>query len=107
MPREEIPLSRALRLIAHGPVTLLTTEVRGTPNIAACSWLMPVCLDPPTIALSLDAGSLSRRNLEQRGEFALNIPSRRLAREVHFCGLVSGKDVRCFQEPNRQPAWVN
>jgi len=96
--KTEVSLSRSLRLIEHGPVVLITTEARGVPNIAACSWLMPAAPDPPTLALSLGAGSQTRRNLEDRGEFALNVPPRSLARETHFCGKVSGREVRKERE---------
>ena len=98
MARVEIPLSRALRLILHGPVLLLTTEARGVPNIAACSWVMPACPSPPILALSLGAGTLTRRNVDDRGEFALNVPPRSLAAQVHYCGAVSGRQARKERE---------
>jgi flavin reductase (DIM6/NTAB) family NADH-FMN oxidoreductase RutF len=96
--KRDIPLAQALRLIAHGPVTLIATESRGIPNLAACARAMPVADRPPTIAVSLAASSLTRRNLEERGEFALSIPGRILAPETHYCGLVSGRDARKERE---------
>ncbi len=98
MAKIEIPLARSLRLIAHGPVTLVTTESRGVPDLAACSWLTPVAADPPTVALSLEPGSLTRRNVDERAELVINVPPRSLARETHFCGRVSGRDVRKDRE---------
>ena len=98
MSKVEMPLERALRLIAPGPVTLLTTESRGVANIAACSWVAPVSFAPPMLAVSLEPASLSRRNLEDRGEFVLNVPGRALARQTHFCGKVSGRSVRKDRE---------
>jgi flavin reductase (DIM6/NTAB) family NADH-FMN oxidoreductase RutF len=98
MPKTEVPLDRALRLIAHGPVTLLTTEAHERPNIATCSWLMPVAPAPPLVAVSLSADGLTRRNLDAVGEFVINIPPRALGREVHFCGLASGREVRKERE---------
>ncbi|HEU4401980.1 MAG TPA: flavin reductase family protein, partial [Candidatus Polarisedimenticolia bacterium] len=50
------------------------------------------------LALSLGSGSVTRRNLEDRGEFVVNVPPRRLASETHFCGQVSGRDVRKERE---------
>jgi flavin reductase (DIM6/NTAB) family NADH-FMN oxidoreductase RutF len=98
MAKIEIPLPRALRLIAHGPVVLLTSESRGVPNIAACSWLTPACASPPLVAVSLGAGTLTRRLVDERGEFVLNVPPRALAGQVHYCGLVSGRDARKDRE---------
>jgi flavin reductase (DIM6/NTAB) family NADH-FMN oxidoreductase RutF len=98
MSKDEVPLARALRLIAHGPVTLIATESRGTPNLAACARVMPVSSPPPVVAVSLEAASLTRRLVEERGEFTLNVPPRSLARETHYCGSVSGRDVRKDRE---------
>jgi flavin reductase (DIM6/NTAB) family NADH-FMN oxidoreductase RutF len=98
MAKREIPLTLALRLIAHGPVTLIATEHRGLPNLAACARVMPVTDRPPTLAVSLAAASLTRRNVEERGEFALSIPGRSLAPETHYCGQVSGRDRRKERE---------
>jgi flavin reductase (DIM6/NTAB) family NADH-FMN oxidoreductase RutF len=98
MAKGELGLSLALRLIAPGPVTLITTEDRGIPNLAAGAWVMPVCERPPVVAVSLSADRLTRRNLEERGEFVLSIPPRSLLRETHFCGTVSGRVARKERE---------
>ena len=98
MPKIEIPLETCLRMIAHGPVTLITTETNGVPNVAACSWIMPAAADPPRLALSLRTDSLTRSAIDSRGEFVVNIPPRRLARAVDFCGRVSGRDVHKARE---------
>ncbi|HEU4400945.1 MAG TPA: flavin reductase family protein, partial [Candidatus Polarisedimenticolia bacterium] len=82
MGKIEIPLSRSLRLIAPGPVTLLTSESHATPNIAACSWAVPISFAPPMIGLSLEPDSLTRRNVEESGEFVLNVPPRALAQQT-------------------------
>jgi flavin reductase (DIM6/NTAB) family NADH-FMN oxidoreductase RutF len=98
MPKIEIPLENCLRLIAHGPVTLITTEANGVPNVAACSWIMPAAAVPPLLALSLGMDSLTRSNIDSRGEFVVNIPPRRLARAIDYCGRASGRDVRKARE---------
>jgi flavin reductase (DIM6/NTAB) family NADH-FMN oxidoreductase RutF len=98
MRKEEIPPREALGLLEPSPLVLVTTEVRGNPNVSTCSWVMPAGPAPPTVALSLSPESLTRRNVEERGEFILNIPGRGLAREVAFCGGVSGAEVRKIRE---------
>lgn len=98
MRKEEIPPREALGLLEPLPLCLVTTEVRGNPNVSACAWVMPAGTEPPTVAISLDPESLTRRNIEDRGEFILNIPGRGLAREVAFCGSVSGSEVRKLKE---------
>jgi flavin reductase (DIM6/NTAB) family NADH-FMN oxidoreductase RutF len=98
MGKVEIPLARCLRLIAPGPVTLITTEARGTPNVSACAWLMPLSSAPPLLALSLAPDSLTHRSLQDSGECVVNVPPRALARETHFCGIASGREVRKDRE---------
>jgi flavin reductase (DIM6/NTAB) family NADH-FMN oxidoreductase RutF len=114
MPKIEVPAGRVLRLIEHGPVTLVSTLSGDRPNLAACSWLMPVAPDPPLVGLSIAAGSVTRRNIDVTGELVINVPPRSLAREVHFCGLVSGRDARKDREAGLRleqagrvrPPWV-
>ena len=98
MQKEEIPLRGCLGLLEPSPLVLVTTEVRDTPNVSTCSWIMPAGLTPPTLALSLSPESLTRRNIEDRGEFIANIPGRELAREAAFCGSVSGREVQKWKE---------
>jgi flavin reductase (DIM6/NTAB) family NADH-FMN oxidoreductase RutF len=59
---------------------------------------MPAGPEPPTIVISLSPESMTRRNIEERGEFILNIPGSRLAPEAAFCGSVSGREVRKLKE---------
>ena len=98
MRKEEIPPREALGLLEPSPLVLVTTEVRGKPNVSTVSWIMPAGPDPPTVILSLAPESLTRRNLEDQGEFIINIPGRDLIREAAFCGSVSGRDVQKLKE---------
>ncbi len=93
MRKEEIPALEALGLLEASPLVLVTTEVRDRPNVAPCSWIMPAGPDPPTVLLSLGPESLTRRNIEDRGEFILNVPGAGLARETAWCGSVSGREI--------------
>jgi flavin reductase (DIM6/NTAB) family NADH-FMN oxidoreductase RutF len=98
MSKEEIPLRSALELLEPSPLVLVTTELRGNPNVSTCAWVMPACPEPPMVAISLPREGVTRRNIEESGEFILNIPGRRLAREAAYCGSVSGRDVRKWKE---------
>ncbi len=98
MSKEEIPAREALGLLEAHPLVLVTTEARERPNVTPCSWIMPVGPDPPTVILSLSPESLTRRNIEDRGEFILNVPGADLAREAAWCGAVSGRDIQKIRE---------
>lgn len=91
------------RLINHGPVLLLTTERKGRPNAMAISWHAPVSHDPPLLAVSVSPGNYSYRLIEASGELVLNVPTVKLAREVHFCGTIHGSEVDKFKETGLTP----
>jgi flavin reductase (DIM6/NTAB) family NADH-FMN oxidoreductase RutF len=89
--RIEVPLSKAYRLLNHGPVTLVTSGAQHRSNVMAASWAMPVDFDPPKVAVVIDAQTLTRELVDASGEFALNIPSVRLASTVMTVGSTSGR----------------
>ena len=98
MRKEEITPRDALGLLEPSPLVLVTTEARGRPNVSTVSWIMPAGPEPPTVILSLAPESLTRRNIEDRGEFIINIPGRDLAREAAYCGSISGLEVQKLKE---------
>ena len=58
----------------------------------AASWVMPLDFDPPKVVAVIDGRSYTRELIEASGEFALNIPCRRMADKVLAAGSVSGRD---------------
>ncbi len=101
--KEEISKNRFNRLINHGPVLLLTTEEKGKPNAMAIAWYAPVSHDPPLLGVAVSPGNYSHRLIDNSGEFVLNVPTRKLAGEVHFCGTTHGTDVDKFRETGLSP----
>lgn len=58
----------------------------GTVNVAPFSWVTPVSMDPPMMALAL--GTLRKKqhtltNIEREGEFVVNLPEIRAGRAAH------------------------
>lgn len=74
-------------------MALLATRYRERINVMALSWMTPVSMNPPMVAIAVDRGSLSHDFIERSGEFSLNIPGRALMEKVRDSGLVSGYDV--------------
>lgn len=85
-----VPLDHPYRLLNHGPVTLVSTAHGERSNVMAAAWAMPLDFDPPKVAVVVDKNTLTRQLLEASGEFALNIPCRRIAAEVLRAGKLSG-----------------
>lgn len=59
---------------------------------------MPVSLKPPILAVSIRPGRYSYKLIRESGEFAVNIPSMEMVRQVLYCGRRSGRDVDKFKE---------
>jgi len=94
--RQAVDLSRAYRLLNHGPVVLVSSAHGGRRNVMAASWSMPLDFDPPKVAVVIDKSTLTRELVEASGSFALNIPLRPLARATEVTGTESGRDVDKF-----------
>ena len=73
--RRPVPLSKAYRLLNHGPTVLVSAAHNGQRNIMAAAWAMPLDFAPPKVAVVLDKATWTRRLLEASGEFALHVPT--------------------------------
>ena len=91
--REDVELSKANRLVNHGPTVLVSSAHRGRRNVMAAAWSMPVEFTPPRIAVVIDKSTFTRELVLASGAFALNLPCRALADLAYTVGSVSGKDA--------------
>ncbi|MDR3220886.1 MAG: flavin reductase family protein [Candidatus Accumulibacter sp.] len=89
---QSVDLAKCYLLLNHGPVTLVSTAFRGRRNVMAASWVMPLDFDPPKVLAVIDGRSYTRELIDASGEFALNVPFRRIADKVVAAGSVSGRD---------------
>src|SRR5439155_1441902 len=83
---------QAHRLIAPGPVTLVTSFYRGDMNVMTASWLSPVSYRPVLVGLNVHLANLTNELIRRGEEFSINIPSADLLRQVRYCASVSGRD---------------
>lgn len=96
--RLPVELSKAYRLLNHGPVVLVTSAHGGASNVMAASWSMPLDFSPPKVTVVIDRNTKTRELVEASGAFALNIPSRKIAKETLAVGSASGKELDKFDE---------
>ena len=94
--RVAVELSKAYRLMNHGPTVIVTSQHGGRSNIMSAAWSMPLDFNPPKVAVVIDKSTFTRGLIEASGEFVLNIPSRQLARLTVDVGNESGADVDKF-----------
>jgi len=102
--KKKIPLSKAHRLVNHGPVVLVTSQVKGSrPNIIAVAWITPLCLNPPRVGISISENHYSHKLILEGGEFVVNVPSAAMASKVLLCGKISGKEADKFKKAHLTP----
>ena len=91
--RQPVDLSRASRLLNHGPTVLVSAAHGGRRNVMAAAWSMPLDFEPPKVAVVLDKSTFTRRLVEASGEFVLSVPCRALADATYAAGSVSGANL--------------
>lgn len=90
---QTITLSKAYRLLNHGPTVLVSTQHSNQRNVMAAAWNMPLDFDPPKIAIVIDKNTYSRELIEASGSFAINVPCRAQAEMVVQVGSSSGREL--------------
>ena len=78
------------QLVVPRPIAMIsTTDVDGNLNVAPFSYFMPVCGEPPTVAVTIGAVREATPepkdtwvNLQHSGEFVINITSTALADHI-------------------------
>ena len=90
---KEVPLDKAIRLINHGPIVLISAAHGGRRSVMTAAWTMPLDFNPPKLIVIVNAASYTRELLEASGEFAVNVPPRCLLKELMAAGASSGRDV--------------
>lgn len=96
--RLPVELSKAYRLLNHGPTVLVTSAHGGAVNVMAAAWSMPLDFSPPKVAVVIDRSTRTRELVEASGAFALNIPSRAMAGVTLAVGSSSGREHDKFHE---------
>ncbi len=81
-------------------VVLATSSHEGKDNIITLAWASPACFDPPMVVCAIRNTRYSYELIKNSGEFVINIPSEKNAREADFCGQVSGRDTDKFAACN-------
>ncbi len=96
MPKQPLDLRQMHRVLSPGPVSLLTSQYRGQPNVMAAAWVAPVSLDPPLVSVAIYPGRLTHEFVQKTEQFVLNIPHLELITATHQCGMISGREEDKF-----------
>jgi len=90
--KKEVDPRSALRMIAPGPVTLVSTSYHDQPNLMTASWLTPISLDPVLIGMAVQPSRLTHEFITKSEGFVINVPNLDLLTAVHLCGVLSGRE---------------
>lgn len=80
-------------LTAPVPPALITCGNMEKPNIFTVAWTGTLCTQPPKTYISVRPERYSYELIKESGEFAVNLPTKKLVRAVDYCGVKSGRDT--------------
>ncbi len=86
--------------LLHPKVAFFLTSISKDkkPNVMACAWATPVSEEPPVVIVCVSKESYTSRLIRQTKEFAINIPTKKLLKELWLCGKTSGRDIDKFKK---------
>lgn len=96
--KKEIPTWQATRLLQAGNLAFVTARYRDKVGVMPAAWLTPLSQTPPRVGVAIHPTRFTHDLVRRSGQFALNLPGRPLAEQVHQLGHVSGfEDVDKFK----------
>jgi flavin reductase (DIM6/NTAB) family NADH-FMN oxidoreductase RutF len=98
MIMQEMPASKAYRLLEAGPTVLVTTSHKGKFNIMTMGFHMMVQHAPPLIGCVIGPWDHSYRALRASGECVIAVPAVDLAQKVVDIGNCSGEETDKFEK---------
>ena len=70
-----VELSKAYRLINHGPTVLVSSRLQGVDNVMAAAWACAMDFMPPKLTVVIDSETKTREMIEKTGYFGIQIPT--------------------------------
>lgn len=102
--KKDIPLSKAHRLINHGSVVLVTSQIeKGIPNVLAVAWNSPLSQNPPLAGISIAKTHFSHQLIVDSHEFTINVPHSNRINSVFTVGRLSGREGDKFAKAGLTP----
>jgi flavin reductase (DIM6/NTAB) family NADH-FMN oxidoreductase RutF len=96
MAKRSCPLAKVYGLLEPGPVVLVSTALKGRPNIMTMSWHTMMEFEPPLVGCVISGRNYTFDILKKTKECVINIPTLELAEKVVGCGNTTGRDIDKF-----------
>lgn len=103
MVKKNFPLSKVYQLLEPGPVVLVTTSLKGVPNVMTMSWHMMIDFEPPLLGCVISNRNYTFDRLKKSKECVINIPTVELVSQVVGVGNTSGRRVDKFKKFHLTP----
>jgi flavin reductase (DIM6/NTAB) family NADH-FMN oxidoreductase RutF len=89
-----VPLDKSYRLMNHGPTVLVSARHGGQTNVMAAAWACVLDYgQSPKVTVVLDKSTRTRELVDASGFFALQLPTRAMAKLAYGVGTDSAKEV--------------
>jgi flavin reductase (DIM6/NTAB) family NADH-FMN oxidoreductase RutF len=98
MVKIELGENHRLQVGPAGNVVLVSCGEGAEANIITVGMYMPISSRPPLVCIGIAPQRYSHQLIEKTGEFVVNSPSITLEREMHYCGVESGRRVNKWDE---------
>lgn len=80
------------------PAVMVTcVNAEGRANIITLAWAGTINSDPPMVSISVRKERYSHGLILEKGQFAVNLTTRKLVYATDLCGIKSGRDVDKFE----------
>jgi flavin reductase (DIM6/NTAB) family NADH-FMN oxidoreductase RutF len=80
------------------PAVMVTcADAEGRANIITLAWAGTINSDPPMVSISVRKERYSHGLIIDKGQFAVNLTTRKLVYATDLCGIKSGRDVDKFE----------
>ncbi len=94
-------------MLAPVPAVMVTCRSENKTNIITIGWAGTICSEPPMVSISVRPSRFSYNLIKKSGEFVINIPTKKLAKETDLCGVISGSKYDKFHETGLTPGKSN
>jgi flavin reductase (DIM6/NTAB) family NADH-FMN oxidoreductase RutF len=72
--------------------------------LMTCAWATPVSEKPPIVVVCVSKESYTAELIKQTKEFVINIPTKKLLKELWICGKTSGRKTDKFEKAQLKAA---
>lgn len=81
-------------LVVPAPAALVSCAGKdGKANLITIAWCGNVNSTPAMLSISVRPERYSHSLIDATGEFVVNLPAKKMARAVDYCGVVSGRET--------------